>query len=100
MHTCEENTECTEPTQYLAGLSGVGPKTAERLVDSLGPDMADISKALTGPQEEVVKRLVSLKMPGIGRAGVLKIKKAWDERQCKWLVLTLLHLCVPDVPRW
>jgi 5'-3' exonuclease len=95
MHTCEEDLDYADPEEYLTGLPGVGPKTAERLVEALGNDMDDIRKALSGPEEEVVQRLVGLKMPNIGRAGALKLKRAWDERQGKWLMvdLLLLHSC-------
>jgi hypothetical protein len=81
MHTCKESLDHADPEEYLEGLDGVGPKTAKRIVDGLGPfaEMADIREALSGPEEDVVKSLT--KLPGIGQAVALRVKRAWDERQ-------------------
>lgn len=81
MHTCKENLDFADPELYLTSLDGVGPKTAKRIVDGLGPfaDMAEIREALSGPEEDVIK--VLRKLPGIGHAVAVRVKRAWDERQ-------------------
>lgn len=100
MHTCKESLDHADPEEYLEGLDGVGPKTAKRIVDGLGPfaEMADIREALSGAEEDVVKSLT--KLPGIRQAVALRVKRAWDERQGELLCWCpcCARGCVPGVP--
>lgn len=99
MNTYEEDIAATEPEIYLAGLKGVGTKTAERLIEELGPDMASIRDALTGPRDTVVKRLTEIQLTEtrkIGRKMAETIKKSWDDRAGEFLVVAVVvpvHAC-------
>ena len=63
----------------LTSLPKVGPVTAQKIVNTLGPDWASIEQVLCLPEKQAIAQLS--KVPMIGKATAKKIKAYWDSNQ-------------------
>lgn len=58
-------------------VEGVGPATATRIVDALGPDMESIQEVLSQPHDQAVRALMGV--PKVNRSIAVGLKQLWDE---------------------